>query len=435
MGNPELNLKEPDQALMWLKAFEARARVEKKRDIDATPGTSGPPTVAAIAKDYQVTEFFMSQGGLEALIKLSSLVAPRNIEDMKFIDFGKDLINYLKPQERLVVAERTGFLQMSQGGEEAETDYLARLRDAARYCKFVDLKASPDPEAEPIRLQFIAGQRDSESKLKLLEALRANDNLTVGDLLQRIQYRTQANRFAESSIHQSTSSVVAYAKNVAPIIKKDLSRRQKPEQCGRCGRKPFHLLYECPAKDEKCNNCSKQGHYSRMCKAKRQEASRTEGKTYRKSNASVHHICEEQEFEDPASSEETMYYVEQIATVKIVHHIGSKAEFHSIKINGRDIRMQNDTGSSVTKILTKIWREIGSPTLSTIARWFEAYDGHRMLYLGPLKCEIPWEKKTHSVDVAVIECEKEFGLIGRDVTRVDHIHNASLSDVKSLACN
>ena len=113
---PELNLKEPDQALMWLKASEARARVEKKRDIDATPETSEPPAVAAIAKIYQVTDFFMSQCGLEALTKLSSLVAPRNFEDMKFIDVRKDLINYLKPQERLGVAERTGFLQMSQGG-------------------------------------------------------------------------------------------------------------------------------------------------------------------------------------------------------------------------------------------------------------------------------------------------------------------------------
>ena len=62
-----------------------------------------------------------------------------------------------------------------------------------------------------IRLQFIAGLRDSESKLKLLEALRANDNLTVEELLQLIQYRTEAKRFAESSVHQSTSSVVAYA--------------------------------------------------------------------------------------------------------------------------------------------------------------------------------------------------------------------------------
>ena len=91
MSKPELNLKEPDQALMWLKTFEARARIEKKRDIDATPGTSGPPAVAAIAKDYLVTDFFMSQCGLEALIKLSSLAAPRNIEDMHFANWRENL--------------------------------------------------------------------------------------------------------------------------------------------------------------------------------------------------------------------------------------------------------------------------------------------------------------------------------------------------------
>ena len=148
-----------------------------------------------------------------------------------------------------------------------------------------------------------------------------------------------------------------------------------------------------------------------MCKAKRQEASRTQGKTYRKSNGSVHHTCEEQEFEDHASSEETMYYVEQIATVEEVHHIGSKAEFHDIKINGHDVRMQKDTGSSVTIISTKIWRKNGSPTLSTSPRWIEEYGEHRMLYLGHLKCEIPKEKKFYSVDVAVIESEKKFGII------------------------
>ena len=79
----------------------------------------------------------------------------------------------------------------------------------------------------------------------------------------------------------------------------------------------------------------------------------------------MYQTCEEQEFEDPASSEETMYYVEQITTVEEVRHIGSKDEFHSIKISGHDVRMQNHTGSSVTNISTKNWRENGSPTLST----------------------------------------------------------------------
>ena len=53
-----------------------------------------------------------------------------------------------------------------------------------------------------------------------------------------------------------------------------------------------------------------------------------------------------------------------------------------------------------------------------------------MHYLGYLTCEIPWEKKIHCLDI--IEAADEFGSIGRDVTRVDHIHNVSLSDVKVL---
>ena len=67
-----------------------------------------------------------------------------------------------------------------------------------------------------IRLQFIAGLQDSESKLKLLEALRANDNLTVEEQLPLIQYRTHAMRFAENSVHQSTSSVAAYVEKRGP---------------------------------------------------------------------------------------------------------------------------------------------------------------------------------------------------------------------------
>ena len=68
---------------MWLNAFDARARLQKERDINATPGTSGPPAVAAVTKNYQMTCFFMSQCSLETLIKLKSFVALRNIVDIR----------------------------------------------------------------------------------------------------------------------------------------------------------------------------------------------------------------------------------------------------------------------------------------------------------------------------------------------------------------
>ena len=76
-------------------------------------------------------------------------------------------------------------------------------------------------------------------------------------------------------------------------------------------------------------------------------------KTYQKSNAIVYLTCEHREFEDPFSSEKTMYFTEQVATVEEFHHIGSKTDFTSIKFIGHDVRMQNHTGSSVTIIATQ----------------------------------------------------------------------------------
>ena len=40
-------------------------------------------------------------------------------------------------------------------GKEAETDYLARLPEAVRYCTYISRNASSDPEAKRIRLELI----------------------------------------------------------------------------------------------------------------------------------------------------------------------------------------------------------------------------------------------------------------------------------------
>ena len=152
-----MNLKEPDQSLLWLNAFEAQTGFEKKRDIKETLETSGPPAVAAVARDYYLTAYFMSQCGLEALIKPGSLVAHRNFDDMKFMDIRKDHKRHLKARR-----------SRNRLSYQAPRGYAL--------FQVVDLKAYPNPEAESIRLQFIVGLRDSQSKLKSLEAQIANNS-------------------------------------------------------------------------------------------------------------------------------------------------------------------------------------------------------------------------------------------------------------------
>ena len=77
---------------------------------------------------------------------------------------------------------------------------MARFREATRYGKFLNLRASTDPEAEMFQLQFYAGLQDGNCKLNIFVALRGNDNLAVEKLLQLIQYRNQTKRIVESSI-------------------------------------------------------------------------------------------------------------------------------------------------------------------------------------------------------------------------------------------
>ena len=69
---------------------------------------------------------------------------------MKFMVIRKDLVIYVKPHEKLVFTERTGFLQMSQREEGTEADYIDMLREVVHYCKLIDLKTSPHHEAEMI---------------------------------------------------------------------------------------------------------------------------------------------------------------------------------------------------------------------------------------------------------------------------------------------
>ena len=58
MGRIMLNLQKPENPLKLFISSKAKLRLEKKREIDADPGAE---------KDYQITDFFINQCGLEDL--------------------------------------------------------------------------------------------------------------------------------------------------------------------------------------------------------------------------------------------------------------------------------------------------------------------------------------------------------------------------------
>ena len=186
----QINPNEPEAALAWIDAFKARCRAEKKADV---------PAAGTTTDDLQVTDQFLFRFGVESLMKVKSLVAPTKVETMAFNEIETVLANYLQPRKRLVFAEQTKPVAITQRNGESSGVFLARQKKAARLCEFGKLKPIADLEAYMIRLGFIAGLQNSEHKLKVLEYFRQNSNATIDDILLDIQQREQTVQFVKQT--------------------------------------------------------------------------------------------------------------------------------------------------------------------------------------------------------------------------------------------
>ena len=102
-------------------------------------------------------------------------------------------------KEGVVTAERAKFLSVIQGVGESDDDFLARLREEARYCDFEKLKTAANPEEELVKIKFISGLRDPEAKLRLLDSNKAKPAMSVTEMTESLRFRSQAMAFESSS--------------------------------------------------------------------------------------------------------------------------------------------------------------------------------------------------------------------------------------------
>ena len=185
-----LDLQNAESATTWILSFVARCRAEKKKDKVNNDGT---------VQDLQVTNLFLSMCGQDAIIKLRSLMSPRNLIDTPYKDIRLAIQNYISPKERVVTPERAKFLSVIQGVGESDDDFLASLREEARYCDFEKLKTAANPEEELVKLKFISSLRNPEAKRRLLDGIKAKPAMSVTEMTESLQFRSQAMAFASSS--------------------------------------------------------------------------------------------------------------------------------------------------------------------------------------------------------------------------------------------
>ena len=64
----------------------------------------------------------------------------------------------------------------------------------------------------------------------------------------------------------------------------------KSEKCSYCGKSEIHERSNCPAKDSKCRNCNKTGHWDIVCKSPRKEKAKVKYTAFEDSQTEEDHV-------------------------------------------------------------------------------------------------------------------------------------------------
>ena len=263
-----LDLQNAETCTAWIMSFVAKCRAEKNEDKVNNDGT---------IVDLQVTNLFLSICSQGALPILRSLMSPKKWLDTPFKEIRQAIQNYISPKERVETAERAKFLSVVQGVGESNDDFLAGLREEARYCDFENFKTVTNPEEELVKIKYFSGLRDPEAKLRLLDGIKTKPTMSLSEMTESLQFRSQAMALASSSTGNRPfvlEEEVRYnfKKTFRKPSEKFTGDKGNSNLCNRCGVKP-HSSKPCPALNKKCNTCEKVRHFSKMCRSKTQPKS------------------------------------------------------------------------------------------------------------------------------------------------------------------
>ena len=319
----------------------------------------------------------------------SQTTPPKEVNELTL----QEIEGFMKEQfhpTRFIVRERYKFWTGTgrKPGESIQ-QLAARIRQDAVTCDFPSITNHLD---EAMRTRFMC-HVDNEAVLKALFKMKKED-LTF---LKAIEIATQiedAAKCAKETVSQERSLDVHTVQKQKFKPSKNSKRSQQtkiqkkrdfPEgTCGRCGNshsKP------CRFKESVCNYCQKVGHLEKVCLSKKKQLG-GQGKV------------------------KTI-----INPVKPVFHINDPKLRKSLKILGKMLDFEIDTGAGDNFISYENWQKLGKPQLQPCSKQFESASQHPLPVFGILETSISEEKDAKHQLQFVVTKVPGLNLLGRSAIR------------------
>ena len=289
--------------------------------------------------------------GQEAFQMVVTVVSPKDIDDnsLTYDEIKKVLFSHLEPKV-LRHYERFKFFNMKQN-DEAIFNYLLALKEQSNRCQFNDMRD------DLLLSQFICGLTNETVRNKLLTAT----SLTLEQAVQQALISEEVAK-AKPSLDRELIQVVKRQKNQV--------------QCRFCGRKHLFGRSHCPANGQKCNNCSKLGHFKAMCQS---QSVKQTSKINKVDNADTLYASD--------SDGDIANLTCKVVSCRSINSSENKI-FINVLINGGvHIKMLYDTGAQVTLITQDTHRRLQTPVYSSQSN-LSAFNGSVISCIGVTKLNL-----------------------------------------------
>ncbi|XP_057298423.1 uncharacterized protein K02A2.6-like [Hydractinia symbiolongicarpus] len=303
------------------------------------------------------------------------------------------------------IAERFRFNTRDRQPSETISQYLAVLRRLSEHCEYGETLD------DMLRDRLVCGIKEEKIQQKLL----SEKDLTLAKALRIACSMESAASYSKSILqHQATGNI---SESVHAL---ERARDNPGRDCYRCGGTK-HTAEACPFKDAECYYCHKKGHTVKKCRQKKRNDEKS-----RPPRKPINQL--ESEHEGNVYNET----VEQSDMFNLYKLEGSRVEplFVNVSIKGKTIKMEVDTGASMSVISEKTLRKcIPELTIQPSNLKLKTFTGEIITPLGSAAVNVEHQKQKYTLSLTIVPGESP-SLLGRDWLKVIKLDWPSLFQVK-----